>query len=263
MNTPTHSSVPVQRVAEHNRGELIYAIGKIRPSFPALNLEKQYEAAAQSIKANPDDFHTVFNYQVTTDNQPQLTYRPFLYLANQATWVLTINLVDTYVLKPETPTQLDALINTTSQAQSTYIVNGQMTGFDVPYYSDGTILPLVCVKHLINSTDITVPTLADGQPANRPLPLPALKPSVGLSAKDRAGNYFLSHFYQIVVTNAHTLVLQDVQAIHVQPLNDESTQQSFEFILTDSDRMRYACSIDVTNQYPFVSSRLSPFAKSN
>ncbi|MCO7189560.1 MULTISPECIES: hypothetical protein [unclassified Pseudoalteromonas] len=263
MNTPTNHSAPVQRVAEYDSGELIYAIGKIQPSFPTLNLEKQYEAAAQSIKASPDDFHTVFNYQVKTDNQPQLTYRPFLYLAQQATWVLTINLIDTYVLTPDTPTQLDALINTTSQAQATYIVNGQMTGLDIPYYSDGTALPMVCVKHLIDSADITVPTLTDGQLASSQLPLPVLKPNVGLSAKDRASNYFLSHFYQIVITNERTLLLQDVQAIHVQPSSAEPARHSFEFIMTSSERMRYACSIDVTNQYPFVSSRLSPFAKSN
>ncbi|MCF6438440.1 hypothetical protein L1077_03220 [Pseudoalteromonas luteoviolacea] len=265
MNTPDNvcAPAPVQRASNQANGELVYAIGKIQPSFPTLNLEKQYEAAALSIKANPDEFYKVFSYQVTTDNQPDLTYRPFLYLAQQATWVLTINLVDSYVLIPDTPTQLDALIDTTNHLQDDYVMNGRLVGFDMPNSRADYMLPMVKVKHLINTADISIPVLADGQPANRQLALPTLKPTTGLSGQDRAGNYFKSHFYQIVVGSDQQLLPEDVLAIHVQVQDSEPTRQVYEFILSSSDRSRYACNIDVTNQYPFVSSRLAPFAKSN
>ncbi len=263
MKTSIHNdkTVPIQFAPHDNHDTSIYAIGVIQPSFPTLNLEKQYEAAALSIKANPEEFYKVFNYRVTMDSQPQLSYRPFLYLAQQATWVLTINLVDTYILEPDTPTQLNALINTTEQ-KNTYVVIGELTGEHAAQQYDDIALPTATVKHLIAVTDIQVPILKDGKPANQQLELPALKPTIGLTKKDRASNYFLSHFYQIVVDSNQHLLIDDIQAIQLQHIHSEPMRHVVEFILCSSDRSRYACNIDVTNHYPFVSSRLAPFAKS-
>ncbi|MEM9458279.1 MAG: hypothetical protein AAGF11_29150 [Myxococcota bacterium] len=80
----------------------VYAIGRIRPFFPAIDIEKEYQQLLPS--SLPGD--------VTTEDQ-RLHYvlekHPFL--AREMGWMFYVADVSTYYLIPSTPLDLDALVD--------------------------------------------------------------------------------------------------------------------------------------------------------
>lgn len=238
--------------------ENVYAIGYIKPFFSTLDLEKQYEAAAKVVGKPTTNYSDIFNYSVTNQNQPTLNYRPFMYLAKQATWVLTVNNVDTFELKPSTPTQLDALIAAAGLPTDLFILVGQ-TQHHEPGFKPS--LPTVRVEHLIDITKLQAAHKTTS--SSKQLTFPAIKPNIGRTATARATNYLTTHFGQINLSEANTDIMGAISEIHFEIQANLSDRQIIEFILTSPDANRYACSIDVSDRYPFVASPLAPFAKSN
>src|SRR5262245_53067288 len=80
----------------------VYAIGRIQPRFPTLSAEKEFaQATGRAETAGLSDrraLHTV------------LSQRENRYLARQLCWVLTIEGLDTYILRPHDPADLDLLV---------------------------------------------------------------------------------------------------------------------------------------------------------
>ena len=80
----------------------IYALGRVEPRFPSLAVEKEFaQATGRAGTAGLSDrqaLHAV------------LTERTNRYLARQLCWVLTIEGVETYILVPRDPADLDLLV---------------------------------------------------------------------------------------------------------------------------------------------------------
>jgi len=80
----------------------VYAIGRIEPRFPTLSAEKEFaQATGRAETAGLSDrraLHAV------------LSQRENRYLARQFCWVLTIESLDTYILQPRDPADLDLLV---------------------------------------------------------------------------------------------------------------------------------------------------------
>lgn len=237
--------------------EHVYAIGYVKPYFATIDLEKQYEAAAEFTKQSATSFDHVFNYVTSPHEQPNLRIRPFLYLAQQATWVFTINNVDTYTLLPRTLTQLNALIQASTKHE--VILVGLAEHMSVGGGHGSEALPSVLVEHIIDTVDGT--KSAPNKP--REGALAQLKPNIGLSSLERASNYLVTHFDQININQAHNEIIDCVNAVHFQHMPSYEDRSIIEVILSDPNDTRFACNIDVTNAYPFVSSKLAPFAKSS
>jgi hypothetical protein len=81
----------------------IYALGKVEVRFPSLGLEKEFMQATGQVDTagmtDPEALHAVLS-------QPQNRY-----LTRQMCWVFTIEGVDTYILQPREPTDLELLTN--------------------------------------------------------------------------------------------------------------------------------------------------------
>lgn len=238
----------------------VYAIGYIKPYFATLDLEKQYEAAADFLKKPYANFLDVFNYKALAQEQPNISFRPFLYLAQQATWIFAINNVDTFRLLPRTMTQLDTLINACSWSQNEAILIGLSEQKSTPNHYDSVVLPVVMVDHIINTATIDAKSNSHNTSEGA---LSRLKPNIGLSHLERASNYLVTHFKQINVNQKQEVVIETVSAVHFQDVLLQSERKIIEVILSSPDGNRFACNIDVTDAYPFVSSKLAPFAKSS
>src|SRR5215467_4139191 len=82
----------------------VYAIGRIEPRFPRLAVEKEFaQVTGRTETAGLTDrqvLHTV------------LGQRQNRYLARQLCWVMTIEGLETYILQPRDPADLDLLIET-------------------------------------------------------------------------------------------------------------------------------------------------------
>jgi len=80
----------------------VYATGQIEPQFPTLSAEKEFaQATGRAETAGLSDrraLHAV------------LSQRENRYLARQFCWVLTIESLDTYILQPRDPADLDLLV---------------------------------------------------------------------------------------------------------------------------------------------------------
>ena len=80
----------------------VYAIGRIEARFPNLAAEKEFaQATGRTDTAGQTDrqtFHTV------------LSQRENRYMVRQLCWVLTIQGLDTYLLTPHDPADIDLLV---------------------------------------------------------------------------------------------------------------------------------------------------------
>ena len=236
--------------------DYIYAIGGVKPYFPSQDMEKQYDAAAEVVDIRTPGFADVFNYSVSPTGQSQLSYRPFLYLAEQAIWIFTINGVDTYRLNATTPTQLNALIKASGDTSGSYILLGSLaTGAHSEPSDFSSGLPIVSLAHLMEQS-----TTANGNESETIVP--PLKSNIGKSSVERAVNYFLINYETINADENGNTIVKKQTGMEFNMHSGDGNREIVEFILTCPDRSRFASSIDVTDQYPFVSSPMSPFSKS-
>ena len=80
----------------------VYAIGRIEPRFPSLSAEKEFaQATGRAETAGLTDRQAL--HQILTQRQNR-------YLVRQLCWVLTIEGLDTYILHPRDPADLDLLV---------------------------------------------------------------------------------------------------------------------------------------------------------
>ena len=92
-------------VAENSDSQeevFVYALGRILPRFPSLGLEKEYaQVAGRSDTAGLTDLQTLQSVLSTQENR---------YLARELCWVFVIEGLDSYILIPRDPSDLDLLV---------------------------------------------------------------------------------------------------------------------------------------------------------
>jgi PatG Domain len=88
----------------------IYAIGRIEPRFPRPSVEKEYaQATGRAETAGLTDRQAV---------QKVLSQRQNRYLMRQMCWLMTIEGLETYILTPRDPSDLDLLVEALRPAPS-------------------------------------------------------------------------------------------------------------------------------------------------
>src|SRR5262249_23145026 len=116
----------------------VYAIGQIDPRFPTLSVEKEFaQATGRAETAGLSDrraLHAV------------LSRREDRYLARQLCWVLTIENLDTYILHPRDPADIDLLVAAVRPAPrptDTDVVIGVRGPIAPPEMCNGLMIPIV------------------------------------------------------------------------------------------------------------------------
>lgn len=250
--------VPVQRACacgvtecQCGRHDFVYAVGVLRPFFSSLDLQKEFEAAASSLGLKSDDYYGVFSY--TANDNPDLTFRPFLYIAEKACWVFSINNIDTYLVVPRYDTELNELIDALQpeNKQQVQALVGALGGKVPASYCSGLQLPLViCNRLLSEATDAM-------------LEIP-LKLNDGTAPEKRAVNFLAFNYTSIV---SESLVLpKPLREIRYQFYGQNEGRTLVEIILgymKDDIEIFYSCGIDVTDQYPFVDFPLRQYVPDN
>lgn len=265
MNTLTASSqAPSPQVispCDHDLSAdagFVYAIGLLKPFFPSLDLQQQFLAAAGQIGAKPDDYYQVFNYQSNPENPN--SYRPFLYIAEQVCWILSINNVDTYIAVPRAQLELNGFIDAlkpptgaTSSQPSLSLVIGTLGPLAPPHYCAGLRLPIVVCEQF-NQPNATIEAAAKAL---------NLKPNDGTSDVDRAVNFLALNYAQIIAKTAELAPSSSDPLVSIgsQFITTDSGRTVVDVVLkyqnTSTAAQRfYACGIDITDQYPFVETPL-------
>jgi hypothetical protein len=249
----------------------IYAIGRVEARFPNLATEKEFRQAAGRTdtkgKTDQQTFHAV------------LSLRENRYLARQMCWVFTIQGLDTYLLAPRDPTDLDLLVEAIRPASSPSdidLIVGIRGPIAPPEMCNGLTAPIVVVDQ-IYSFDRATLVKAIPKPEkmaaerfetaaeelfNRVM---QLADNAGATDEHRALNY-LAMRYPTIYGKAAEQFAQDfsLTGVQVQPSALSGTRNIVEVIFSYTNRNsdfteRFFARVDVTEEFPFMVTKLSPY----
>jgi hypothetical protein len=252
---------------------LVYAIGRIEPRLPSLALEKEL---AQVIG--------LAGTAGLTDRQAMrqaLGERGNRYLARRLCWVLVVGGLETYVLAPRDPADLDLLIDTLRDDPAPTdldVVVGERLGLAPPAMCGGLGLPLVAFDQVWS-----FPRSALLRAIPRPEELAAddahfeqasgelldhllqLADNAGAIDEHRALNYLSVRCPAIYARTAEAQRANaSLSAVDVRPSRLNGARRIVDVIFSYRHRQtdvteRAFVRVDVTEQFPFLVSRLAPF----
>jgi hypothetical protein len=255
----------------------IYAIGNIHARLPNTGVEREYRQVIARSKstisglADDDVIHAILSNK---DNR---------YLARKMCWVMSIEGLDTFILVPREPPDLDALVTALKPAGTHLtkgvdldVVIGMRGPLAPPQMCNGLVLPIVVVDQIYS---FDVPALLSGLP--RPdsitedafvastkglfLRIMQMADNTGGSDDHRALNYLAvrcSDIYaKAVEENQRNASLDNIE---VRPSRLSGTRKVLDVIFTFVDRTTNASEkcfvrVDVTDQFPFLVTRLAPY----
>ncbi|MEA2181449.1 MAG: hypothetical protein QOK16_3377 [Solirubrobacteraceae bacterium] len=249
----------------------VYALGRIEPRFPSLAVEKEFaQATGRANTVGLTDRQAL---------QEVLSERSNRYLARMLCWVLTIEGLETYVLLPGDPSDLELLIDAlrpTPRPTDVDVVIGLRGAITPPHLCNGLMVPTV-IYDQIYSFDVdalleSIPRPDDADEkqfaavAEEVLwRILQLADNAGATDEHRALNY-LAVRYPALYANAaeqyaHNATLTSVE---VRPSRLSGVRNIVNAILSYTHRQtdvtdKQFVRVDVTEEYPFLVSKLMPY----
>jgi hypothetical protein len=256
-----------------NSGQVsyVYAIGRVDARFPNLAAEKEFAQATGRAetagKTNQQAFHAV------------LSKRENRYLARQLCWVLTIQGMETYLLVPHDPTDIELLIEAIRPVPSPNdidVVIGVRGPMAPPDMCNGLIVPIVAVDQMYSFDrealvkSIPKPektTAAQFAPAAEELfnRVMQLTDNAGATEEHRALNY-LAMRYPAIYAKAAEQFAQASSLTGVEVLRSSlaGTRVIVDVIFAYTNRNtdfteKFCVRVDVTEEFPFLVTKMSPY----
>lgn len=249
----------------------VYALGRIEVRFPSIGIEKEYaQVMRQSDTGGMTDrqvFHAILS-------KPENRY-----LLRKVCWVLSIEGLDTYILQPRFAVDFDLLIHTLRPApRSTDIdvVIGSLGPIAPPGMCKGLAVPIVVfdqiysfdVDALVKSIPKPESTAADTiSPAAEELFLRIIQlaDNAGSSDEHRAINYLAVRYPEIYYNTAAYFARNfSLDAVDVIPSRLNGTRRVFNVVFSYANRTtdykeKQFVRVDVTEAFPFLVSKMSPY----
>ncbi len=268
QEAPEMSSCPTCGAAPPS---YVYAIGRVEPRFPSLAVEKEMaQATGRGDCAGLTDrqaLHTV------------LSERRNRYLVRHLCWVLTIEGLDTYILRPRDPADWDLLVEAVRprpKADDLDTAIGIRGPIASPDLCNGLSVPIVMFTQLYSYDEETlirsIPkpeamtekqfrTAAAGLFGN----IMQMADNAGATDEHRALNYVAVRYPAIytAMTEAHARNA-GLAGIEVRPSRLSGVRRIVDIILSFTHRQtdvveKHFMRVDVTEEFPFLVSKLSPY----
>jgi PatG Domain len=248
----------------------VYALGQIEARFPLPSVEKEMaQTASRAETARRTDqqaFHQV------------LSQRENRYLARQMCWVLTIQGLDTYILQPRDPADIDLLISAIEPHETPWIslVIGTRGPIAPPNYCNGLMVPIVVFDQLYTfSRDalvgaITRPKQIQAREfgaASRELfdRIMQMTDNAGTTEEHRALNYLAVRYPAIYARAAESFAENfSLIGVEVRPSPLSGTRKIVDAIFSYTNRNtdyteKFFVRVDITDEFPFLVTKLSPY----
>jgi hypothetical protein len=248
----------------------VYAIGRIEPRFPRPSVEKEFaQATGRAETAGKTDqqaFHEVFSKR---ENR---------YLARQLCWVLSVQGLDTYILQPSDPADLDLLIEAIQPSTLPWIatVIGVRGPVAAPELCNGLMVPIVIFDQIYTFThEALVKAIPrpdkiaaeDFQPAAQELfdRVIQITDNMGATDEHRALNYLAMRYPAIYATAAEQFARDfSLTGVETRPSRLSGTRNIVNVIFSYTNRNtefteKFFVRVDVTEHFPFLVTKLSPF----
>ena len=272
----TAQSGPAQPLCSCQAGSLespapVYALGRIEPRFPRLAVEKEFaQAAGRSETAGLTDRQTLHGVLSQKQNR---------YLARKLCWVLVVQGIETYLLTPRDPADLDMLIESVRpQPRPTDIdvVIGVRGPIAPPEMCNGLLLPVVVFDQLYSfDLDTLVKSIPrpenvseqDFAPTAEELFLRVFQMADNVGATDdhRALNYLAVRYPAVYAAAAQAHAQNcSLSALEVRPSRLSGVRKIVDVIFcfthrhTDVTHKQFV-RVDVTEEFPFLASKISPY----
>jgi PatG Domain len=265
---------PTCAAGAHLRGAAepgyVYVIGKIEPRFPRPSVEKEFaQAASRAETAGLTDRQVV--HQV-------LSERGNRYLARQMCWVMTIVGLETYILVPRDPGDLELLTDTLRSTPSPMdldcviglrgpVAQPEMCGLAVPVVGFDQIYSFdrdSLIQAIPRPAKITA---KDFTPAAAELfdRLMQMTDNTGVTDEHRAMN-FLAVRYHTIYAAAADAFARDASLTSVDAARSRlsTTRKVVDIVFSFTNRAtdvieKLFVRVDVTDEFPFLLTKLSPY----
>jgi len=249
----------------------VYAIGKVEARFPNLAAEKEFaQATGRSDTAGKTDqqtFHAV------------LSKREHRYLVRQLCWVLTIQGLDTYLLVPRDPADIDLLVEAIRPASSPNdidVVIGLRGPIAPPEMCNGLMVPIVAFDQIYSfDRDALIKAIPKPEKSTAAQFAPAaeelfnrviqLTDNAGATDDHRALNYLAMRYPGIYAKAAEEFAKDcSLSGVEVRPSPLSGTRNIVEVIFAYTNRntdYTEKCFVrcDVTEEFPFLVTKLGPY----
>lgn len=249
----------------------IYAIGRVEARFPNLAAEKEFAQATGRTdtagKTDQQTFHTV------------LSKRENRYLVRQMCWVLTIQGLETYLLVPRDPADIDLLVEAIRPAPTPNdidVVVGVRGPIASPEMCNGLMVPIVVfdqiysferaalIKAIPKPETITAEQFgpAAEELFNR---IMQTTDNAGATDEHRALNYLAMRYPAIYAKAAEQFGLAcSLTGVEVRPSPLSRTRNVVDVIFSYSNRNtdfteKFFVRCDVTEKFPFLVTKMSPY----
>jgi len=248
----------------------VYALGQIETRFPRPSVEKEVaQATGRAETAGHTDrqaFHEV------------LSRRENRYLARQLCWILSIQGLETYILQPRDPADLDLLIGAVQPQPSPWIstVIGVRGPVAPPEYCNGLMIPIVAFDQIYSfSRDALIEAIPRPEripaeqfaPAARELfdRIMQMTDNAGATDEHRALNHLAVRYPNIYAHVAEAFAAgSSLTGVEVRPSPLSGTRNIVEVIFACTNRStdfteKCFVRVDVTEEFPFLVTKLSPY----
>jgi hypothetical protein len=252
----------------------VYALGQIEPRFPSLAVEKEFVQVSGRA-----DAAGLTNREVL---QTILTDRANRYLVRELCWVFMIQGLETYLLAPRDPADLDLLVEATRPRPNPTdldVVIGVRGPLASPQACNGLIVPMVAFDQLY-SFDRDALLAAIPRPNDVPDKedkrfrataaelfdsILQMADNAGATDEHRALNY-LSVRYPAIYARTATAHAGNasLSAVDVRPSRLSGVRKVVDVIFSYTHRQtdvteKYLVRVDVTEEFPFLVAKLAPY----
>jgi hypothetical protein len=256
---------------DRSTGPFVYAIGRIEARFPNLSAEKEFaQATGRADTAGKTDqqaFHAV------------LSQRENRYLVRQLCWVLSIQGLETYLLQPRDPGDVDLLVEAIGPAPNPNdidVVIGVRGAVSAPDMCNGLMVPIVAFEQIYSFDRyalikaIPQPTETDAAQFSRAAEelfarIMQLTDNAGATDEHRALNYLAMRYPAIYTTTAEEFAKDfSLSAVDVRRSPLSSTRSIVDVIFSYTNRNtdfteKFFVRCDLTEQFPFLVTKMSPY----
>lgn len=252
-------------------GNFVYALGRVEPRFPSLGTEKEFaQATGRSDTSGLTDRQALHEVLSKPENR---------YLVRQLCWVFTIEGLDTYILQPRHPGDLDLLVEAIRPAPrptDVDVVIGVRGPIAPPELCNGLMVPSVVFDQIysfdIDSLVESIPrpeeaSAEEFEPVAEELFMRIMQMADNAGATDehRALNYVAVRYDKIYATAADAFAQDSsLTSVTVRPSRLSGTRRIADVVFAYTHREtdvtdKYFVRVDVTEKFPFLVTKMSPY----
>ncbi|MCO6428228.1 hypothetical protein [Nitrosomonas communis] len=249
----------------------VYAIGRVEARFPNLAAEKEFAQATGRAdtagKTDQQTFHAV------------LSKRENRYLVRQLCWVLTIQGLETYLLQPRDPVDIDLLVEAIRPAPTPNdidVVIGLRGPIAPPQMCNGLMVPIVLFDQIYSfDRDTLIKAIpkpektSDAQfgPAAEELfnRIMQMTDNAGATDEHRVLNYLVMRYPAIYAKTVEEFAKDfSLTGVEVRSSPLSSTRNIVDVIFSYTNRNtdfteKFFVRVDVTEEFPFLVAKMSPY----